>query len=272
MTRLCKTVCALFLLIGLCSILVAASAQADPDALAITELSIFSDSGNSVLQMTFQNNGSASIDEFGLALAFLDENGMRVFGYADTLEGYYDEACNWYYTPDGTILPGGTYETEDTFPNYAGASDIGVAVRYYRYADGYYVLIPESEWLWQFPDYLTSGPTYHDYYTSPPDSVYDSTDYDYFGSLYKFYLLDDYNAAYYGKNQGGEWITTIPDDSPAADAGLQYGDLIIFVDGVKPTENLYAVEYALAAITNGEKVDWVYERDGVIYTTRISGP
>ena len=45
MTRLCKTVCALFLLIGLCSILVAASAQADPDALAITELSISSDSG-----------------------------------------------------------------------------------------------------------------------------------------------------------------------------------------------------------------------------------
>ena len=110
MKRLCKIVCALFLLIGLCSALVVVSAQTDPDALGIKEISIVHDLEDTVLRMTFQNAGNAGIDEFAIALAFWDDNGMRVFEYADTLEGYRDEVCNWYYTPE---------ESKRSHPGYA---------------------------------------------------------------------------------------------------------------------------------------------------------
>lgn len=270
MKRSCKTVCALFLLIGLCSALAVVSAQTDPDALTISEISITHDSEDTVLRMTLQNSGNAGIDEFGLALAFLDADGIRVFGYADTLEGYYDEVCNWYYTPEESIGPGGTYRTEDTFQAYASASDVGIAIRYYHYTNGNYILIPESEWVWLFPGYLTSSASNRSYYLAPSDAVYSQISE--FNPGYEAYLLDDYNAAYYDKNQGGQWIFGVEEGSVAANAGLKAGDLILFADGISPTENVYAEEYAIAAIANGEKVDWVYEREGSVYVTRLSYP
>lgn len=270
MKHVFKTVCALFLVIGLCSILAVVSAQTDPDALAIQKISISHDSGNAVLEMTLQNTGNAGIDEFGLALAFLDSDGLRVFEYADTLDGYKEEICNWYYTPEEAIAAGATYDTMDTFQGYANATDIGVAVRYYHYTDGEYILIPESRWVWLFPGYETSSVTNRGYYLAPSSSVYSQIGD--FNPGYHYYLLDDYNAWYYGKNQGGEWITSVDAGSAAANAGLEVGDLVLFADAIKPTEDLYAVEYAIADMLAGKNVDWVYEREGQVYVTRLSNP
>ena len=273
MNRSLKIVLSLLLLIGLSSVLLAASADADPDALQIVSMTVEQDTDGVTLKTTLTNTGSAAIDEFSYALAFFDGNGDQIYGYANTLDGFTEEICNWYYTPDEAIGAGEDYLTKDIFAGYAGAATIGAAIRYYHPVGGDYILIPESEWVWIFPGseaYDQTGS--RDYYTSPPDSLYDSTNYDYFGNLYSYFLLDDYNASYYGKSQGGEWLTAVDENSPAALAGLQAGDLILFADGVKPTENRFAVDYALAAITAGEKVDWVYERDGVVYVTRIANP
>jgi hypothetical protein len=273
MNRSLKIVVSLLLLIGLSSILLAATADADPDALQIVTMTVTPDAESVTLKMTLNNTGSAAIDEFDLALAFFDGNGDQVYGYDNTIDGYTEEICNWYYAPSVAIAAGEDYLTKDIFTGYAGTVTIGAAIRYYHYVDGDYILIPESEWVWAFPGNETYYQTDNrSYYTSPPDSLYDSTNYDYFGNSYNYFLLDDYNASYYGKNQGGEWITSVEDNSPAALAGLQAGDLILFVDGVKSTENLYAVDYALSAITAGEKVDWVFERDGYVYVTRIANP
>lgn len=269
MKRTMKTMFALFLLLSLCSIAVAASAAADPEALSISNITVVQDADSIVLRITLNNTGTTAIDEFGVALAFVDENGYRVFGYPDTQDGYYDEICNWYYTPQTPIAPGAAYGTEDVFSNYAGTTEIAVAIRYYHLLDAEYVMLPESEWQWIWPGYeAQSGTMSREYYVEPGDDLY--TAIGDFNLGYRYSLLDDFNAAYYGKNQGGEWITQIEPGSSAEAAGLQVGDLVIFVDGVKPTENLYAVEYAMAAISAGETVDWVYERDGVIYVTRVS--
>lgn len=268
MKRALKTVFVLFLLLSLCSILGAASAAADPEALTISNITVLQDDDDVVLQMTFHNTGETAIDEFGVALAFLDENGYQIFGYPATQDGYYDEICNWYYNPETPIAAGGSYDTEDVFANYVGTTEIGVAIRYYHLLDGGYVLLPESEWQWIFPHYeALSGTMNREYYLEPDYSLYDSIGD--FSLGYRYYLLDDFNAYYYGKNQGGEWITQIEPGSSADRAGLQVGDLVLFVNAVKPTENLYAVEYGMAAIAAGETVDWVYERDGVIYVTRV---
>jgi len=273
MNRSLKFLLSLLLLIGLCSIFPAAFADSDPDALQIVTMTVTPDPDTVTLNITLHNTGSVAIDEFGLALAFFDENGDRMYGYDNSMDGYAEEICNWYYTPNEAIAAGEDFLTEDVFADYPGAETIAAAIRYYHPADGNYVLIPESEWVWAFPGYETYYQTDNrSYYLSPPDSLYSGTDYDYFGDFYNYYMLDDYNAAYYGKNQGGEWITKVDEASPAAAAGLQVGDLILFVDGVKPTENRYAVDYAMAAITNGEKVDWVFERDGCVYVTRIDNP
>ncbi|MBN1778523.1 MAG: PDZ domain-containing protein [Clostridiales bacterium] len=272
MKRMLKTVIALFFILSLCSMLAAASAQSDPEALQISNVTVSHDADDIVLQVTMYNAGNSAIDEFGIALAFLDENYYQLFGYADTLEGYADEICNWYYTPDNAITPGGTYETEDVFAKYSETAVVAVAIRYYYAENSGYVWLPESQWQWIYSDIDVQSVTLNrEYYTSPPDSLGTAID-DFYLGYHRFYLLDDYNAYYYGKNQGGEWIIRVEPGSPAALAGLQAGDLVIFADGVKPTENIYAVEYAMAAIVAGEKVDFVYERDGVIYITRITQP
>ncbi|MFH1512586.1 MAG: PDZ domain-containing protein [Bacillota bacterium] len=271
MKRSLRIACALFLILGLCSVLVAVSAAADPESLQISKIAVTQDGDNTALHMTLNNTGSAAIDEFGVALAFYDENGDRIFGYDATLEGYTGEVCNWYYAPEEAIAAGDDYKTEDIFAEYAGTADIGAAIRYYHIADGDYIMLPESEWQWTFPGFeAESGALQRVYYVSPPDSLYDTISSFYLG--YSYYLLDDYNAFYYGKNQGGEWITQVEPDSAAANAGLEVGDLVMFVDGVKPTENMYAVEYAMEAVVGGDAIDWVYERGGIIYTTRISNP
>jgi len=257
------------LLVGLCTLSLAASAQTDPLALQITKMQFTQSTDGLAFNVTLENSGSAAIDEFGLAVAFFDENGDRIYGYANTLEGVTSEVAYWYYLPENPIEANGdTFLTTDVFADYATASTASVAVRYYHPVDGDYIMIPESDWQWQLPDSIESnGINVPSYYMSPPDSLYDTIgDYN---PGYNYYLLDDYNAAFYGKTEGGEWITNVDEGSPAALAGLVVGDLIISVDGIKPTENNYAVEYAMAKIVSGETVDWVYERDGVLSTVNL---
>ena len=248
-----------------------AFAASDPNALQISQIEVTQEAGSILLHMTLDNTGNAGIDEFAVALAFFDADGNRIFGYDSTLEGFTDEICNWYYTPEETIPAGDSYLTEDVFSNYEGTVIIGAAIRYYHIEGGTYVLLPESGWQWVYPDTQAErGDLPRTYYNSPADSLYDTLED--FSLGYTYYLLDDYNAFYYGKNQGGEWITQIDTGSPAAEAGLTVGDLILSAGGIKPTENLYAVEYAMADVVAGEAVDWEYERDGVVYVTRIQTP
>jgi hypothetical protein len=271
MKRSFKSALAALLLITLCSVFITASADADPEALQIADIEISLNADIPTLNVTLNNTGTASIDEFALALAFLDEDDYRLFGFPDTPDGYVDEVCNWYYIPAEPIAAGGSFLTEDVFSDYSGTSTIAVAIRYYHITDGDYIRFPESEWQWFFPgDEMDSRMANREYYRQPSDSIYDSIGD--FSLGYNYSLLDDYSASYYDKNQGGEWITSVEADSPAALAGLQVGDLILFVDSVKPTENNYAVEYAMSAIMNGEKVDWVFERDNLIYVTRVEKP
>lgn len=277
MKRIVRIAITIFLLVGLCAAPLLAAAQTvprqttvtDPEAFQISTLSMIKEPRNLVLRMTFQNDGTYGIDEFGIAIAFIDQDSMQVYANTNTLDGYTGEVSNWYYTPDEEVKAGETYRTEDTFSGYTGVSEAVVAIRYYHHTDGDYILIPESEWVWMWSsDGSKTDIRGRSYYMQPSSAVYNLCKTVNLGYLY--YLLDDYNAAYYGKNQGGEWITEVTPDSLAADAGLEVGDLVLFVDGVKPTENIYAVEYALAAIANGETIEWVYERDGLIYTTKMS--
>lgn len=269
MKRFHKILLSMLLLISLSSMTLAAFAQNDPLALQITQMEVVQASGNLTLNMTLENTGSAAIDEFGLALAFFDKDGNQFYAYDHTLDGYMDEVCNWYYTPENAINAGDTYITEDVFSDYADAVMVAAAIRYYHVVDGDYISIPESDWQWQTPDNIDHSASYvPSYYISPLSSVYDEIG-DY-SPGYNYYLLDDFNANYYGKSEGGEWINSIEDGSPAALAGLVVGDLIISVDGMKPTENVYAVEYGMASIAGGTPVDWVYERNGVSYTTQLT--
>jgi hypothetical protein len=272
MKRVLKVACTLFLLLGLCAprLSAAADSAADPEALQITALSITKADQSAVLRMTLHNTGVEGIDEFSVALAFYDQNGDRFFAYDTTQEGYTQEVCNWYYTLEEAIAVLADYKTKDVFTGYGEAVTVMAAIRYYHLESGPYVILPESEWVWVLPgDGLNSAGTNRTYYTQPSEDVYTLLNDVYLG--YKYYLLDDYSAAYYGMNQGGEWITAVEVGSLADEAGLAVGDLVLFADGVRPTENVYAVEYALAEVARGNAIEWVYERDGLIRTAKISG-
>ena len=266
-----RVLCAVLLLLSPCFALVSASAQSAPFALQITGVELVSGAGSVTLHVTLYNAGSDAIDQFAFAIAFYDGSGDRLYGYGSTLEDYQEEVCNWFYTPDNAIAPGGTFVTTDTFAAYAGAADVAVAIRYCKTPDGVYTQIPESEWQWLSPgSAAVSASANLDTYTSPSEAVNAAISGFVLG--YQYSLLDDYNAAHYGKSQGGYWITSVAADSPAARAGLEAGDLICSVNGVKPTENVYIGKLAKADIINGAEADWVYERGGALYTVRFTKP
>lgn len=243
----------------------------DPDALTIASMKISKTSTEVVLRMTLENQGSESITEFGIALAFLDADENQIYAQPATFDGYVDEICNWYYTPDTAITAGDTYETKDAFTGYGDTKSVAVAIRYYCKADGENVMIPESEWLWQ----STSGKEYNrvssrTYYDVPEQAVTDSAQDINIG--YRYYLLDDYNASYYGFKQGGEWISEVEVGTLADTAGLMAGDLVMTINDIKPTENYYAAEYAMAKIADGQSMPWRFMRDGKVYTVELTLP
>jgi hypothetical protein len=261
----------LLLTVFLASTLAAASAQGDPAAYRVTSAKISRTTDALVLRMELLNSGDTGIGEFGLALAFYDKNGERFYALGNTQEGYLEEVSYWYYAPSETIQAGATYKTEDSFAAYLDASRVDIAIRYYQRQSGEYVNIPESQWIW----YSTEGGVVVDY---PSQSYYLDPSSDLYSVIadvnigYEYYLLDDYNAAFYGYKQGGEWITEVEVGSIADTVGLKAGDLVLSVDGVKPTEDYYAVEYAMAKIAKGKSIDWVYERDGSESTVSLSLP
>ncbi|MBE0601447.1 MAG: hypothetical protein IH607_06630, partial [Firmicutes bacterium] len=223
MKRLIQLVVALVLLVSVCAVLTPVFALSDPDALSVNAVSVYAEGDNIVLEMEIYNAGDAAIDAFAVALAFLDRDGYQLYGYDNTLTGFAEEICNWRYDPESPIGPGETFYTKDVFTNYAGTAEIAVAVRYYHVQEGETIRIPESEWQWIWPgEQAGNTATARAYYMMPSDTVYDAIGTYEVG--YRYYLLDDFNAYYYDKNQGGEWITSVLPDSSADNAGLEAGD------------------------------------------------
>jgi len=245
------------------------SALSDPDVLQTQSVKISRASKDLIVRMVFSNAGETGISEFGLALAFYDKNSERMFALPNTLDGYVDDVCYWYYTPDEVIKSGEEYNTKDSFSGYLNAGKLDVAVRYYRKESGEYVNIPESSWVWFSTDGgIVNNIPNRTFYSDPDPAIFDLSDSVHLG--YHYYLLDDYNASLYSHSQGGEWLTEIEIGSLADTAGLMVGDLVITVDGIKPTENSFAVEYAMAKIAKGESITWEYERDGSIRTVELA--
>ena len=248
---------------------VALAASADPDALQIASIKLSKNATDLIVRMEFTNDGDADITEFGISLAFYDGADERIFAQPLTMQGYIDDISSWYYTPDTAIGTGTAYKTEDSFTGYLKTTRLDVAIRYYQKASGESVFIPESEWNW----YSSNGDVVkvsqkRAFYDEPEQAVFDQTKNVTLG--YHYYLLDNYNAPSYAFSEGGEWIDEIDIGSLADTGGLMVGDLVISADGVKPTENLYAVEYAMVKIADGEKTDWEIVRNGEAMTVTLA--
>ena len=128
----------------------AETALTAPDMLQITSVKLAKASKDLVVRMVFTNAGETGITECGVALAFYDQSGARLYAYPATLEGYMSEACNWYYTPQDVIKAGETYQTEDSFTDYVNAVKLEVAIRYFRKESGDYVNLPVCKMVWFF--------------------------------------------------------------------------------------------------------------------------
>jgi hypothetical protein len=243
--------------------------QSDPDALQTTSVKIAKGAKGLILRMEFLNTGKSSITEFGVAFAFINKNQERVFAYPLTFDGYINEICYWVYNPQEAIKPGETYLTEDVFAEFTDVAEVAVAIRYYGKENGEYVNIPESQWIgFSSKDGVNNSVQDRTFYGDPDSATVEQVNKVTLG--YHYYLLDDYNAEYYAHSQGGVWIDEISIGGLADDAGFLVGDLIISVDGIKLTENNYAIVYGLEKIAAGESVEVEYERDGNIETLTLS--
>jgi S1-C subfamily serine protease len=67
----------------------------------------------------------------------------------------------------------------------------------------------------------------------------------------------------------GVRLTGVREGSPAAEAGIQGGDVVVEFDG-NPIADIYAYTYALQAHSPGDEVTIVVERDGERVTVQAT--
>lgn len=83
------------------------------------------------------------------------------------------------------------------------------------------------------------------------------------------YVLPIYQV-HYGLPQGA-WLKSVNDGSPAQDAGLQVGDIIVGIDDMTILGDA-TLRKARAAISAGESVPLTFWRDGAYYETELVRP
>ncbi len=79
--------------------------------------------------------------------------------------------------------------------------------------------------------------------------------------------LDPASAALIGR--AGARITRVVDGSPAADAHLQVGDVVLALDGVQVT-SMSSLVVALRSLPADQPVDVTYQRDGAQFVTTVT--
>lgn len=78
-------------------------------------------------------------------------------------------------------------------------------------------------------------------------------------------------AAHYSLSCSGVLITEFSENSYIEKQGVKVGDILISCNGVSIEDDPYVVEKAKASIVAGETVDFVFSREGTLYSIAI-GP
>ncbi len=225
----------------------------------------------SAFQLNIQNNTGERIDTYYIIAIPYTADGDPC-EMADTLG---EQLLHYYRVEDFDLNSGGKLYSisrrlafvlsEETY--YPG---VIAAVIAYETADGDLVTQYSPDSLWYgCGSAVPSGPHTEEGNTAVtyPTEEEQAAAYSWSFGINYAYLPAVYRN-YYGVPEG-VFIHTVIIDSPAADAGLQEGDILISLGNV--LTNCYAgADAAMGRIVEGESADALFWRDGVFYLTTIT--
>ena len=245
--------------------------------LVIQRTDVTSYSFHGSIQLSLRNNSGAKLTAFGLKIIPY----MRDGSPADMAETFAEEIGREYSVSSIAIANGNSYsdfETNDRFDeeaiwphhfmvsNQIYFSGAQLAVSWYRSGGKTYRI--DDDQLVFVEAGVGAGESF--IHTLPVTLEWsESANANWELGVTTHYVLPVYQAQY-GLPQGA-WIETIKDGMPAADAGLQAGDVIVGIGDVTILGDA-TLRKARGQIAPGESATLTFWRDGAYYQTELLRP
>ena len=245
--------------------------------LVIQRTDVTSYSFHGSIQLSLRNNSGAKLTAFGLKIIPY----MRDGSPADMADTFAEEITREYSVSSIAIANGNSYsdfETNDRFDeeaiwphhfmvsNQIYFSGAQLAVSWYRSGGKIYRI--DDDQLFFVEAGVGAGESF--IHTLPVTLEWnESANANWALGVTTHYVLPVYQAQY--ALPQGAWIASIEDGMPAADAGLQAGDVIVGIGDVTILGDA-TLRKARGQIAPGESATLTFWRDGAYYQTELLRP
>lgn len=224
--------------------------------------------GERQIAFTLPNMGQDPIDAVAIDIVMLDDSLQPVLAAAPDAFGFGKETKAGdpfeslvYSQP---LQPGASGQYVHTIgPEYEKATRARAAIIYYRRATGEEFHIAPQGMLWNSTDGIRMEP-------EVPGKFYPGLTKEQADLAFSFpmgfnseaRILQDALAPAYGQKEGGLWVLEITEGGLAQRVGLQAGDLLVSVDGVRLADDPRAIELGKIKMAQGSAVEYVWVRGG----------
>lgn len=216
--------------------------------------------GERGLQVHLKNNTKEPIYLYALSLTLKDDQDELVFAYPMDEYGYFDELqLGLAMTPQDTFFPmnPGTVTKIPVIlhPGYAKVTKALAGINYYQSVNGQAVYVMPQSILWKSTTGEEIAPQERGQYlpglTKQQQEKADSVA---LGLMLAPDILTDERAPLYGEKAGGAFIIDRTKSGLAKMAGMEIGDVLIAVDGIRLVDDPRAIFLGKIKMAEGKKV------------------
>ena len=209
----------------------------------------------------YANNTSSFLDLYTFAIKYFDQHDRQIFyqGDNENMFSLYESYRDWNM-PSGDDRYGDWDPLKKDYPN---CDHVEIALQEVVLGDGTCFKIAEDDLLWfstKTGAYIHSEKKSHIYHLDPETKRKS----DLIGrGLVCNLVINSETAKHFGYQNTGEYIDIYNSDPIADYAGLQRGDMLFAVDGVKYADDPYTFEKGKARMVDGETIVISVERPDV---------